>query len=96
MDGPGLNLLAGLVIASIGLASWTLVALLAPHRYPVAAPVMVLLAFGMVLVSVLAINGESWWVGVFAAANRVIVAGAGVRALWHLLSDARRSARRES
>lgn len=95
MSGQDLNQSLGLLIASVGLVSWLLVVAQDPHRHPIGAPVMLLLSLGMVLVSSLAVADESWWVGVFAAANRVIVAGSGIRALWHIRADARAGARRE-
>ena len=89
MTPAELNTAVGVIVAAIGFVTWATVLVLDPHRHPVGAPVMVLLAFGMLLVSGLSLQHEMWAVGVFAAANRAIVAGAGVRALWHVLRSAR-------
>lgn len=83
MDGQQLNTAVGLTIAAVGLVSWSLVLLWEPD-HPVQSRVMWLLALGMTLVSSLALADVDWWVGVVAAANRTIVAGAGIRSLWLL------------
>lgn len=93
MDGQQLNTAVGLTIAAVGLVSWSLV-LLAEPEHPVQSRVMWLLALGMTLVSSLALADVDWWVGVFAAVNRAVVAGSGVRALWLVWRGAR-AARRE-
>lgn len=89
MDGQQLNTLIGLVVATVGFASWATVLLIAPDRHPVGAPVMVFLAGGLLIVSGLTLLHEAWWVGVVAAANRAIVAGSGLRTLWHIHLEAR-------
>ena len=93
MDGQSLNAAVGLGVAIVALISWTAVWWL-EAEHPVHAPAMWLLSLGFVLVSSLSLTGAPWWVGVFAAANRAIVAGLGLRALW-LIHQARRGARLE-
>lgn len=88
-----MNLVVGLAMSWIAWFAWALVVILDAKRSPT-APVMLLLATGMLLVSTLAVADQSWWVAVFAAANRAIVAAAGLRALWQV-TLARRGARRE-
>lgn len=94
MDGSQLNTSIGFVVAVVGFVSWATVLAIAPHRFPVGAPVMTLLSLGLLAVSTLALIGEPWWVGVVAATNRALVAGSGIRILWLIHREAR-PARRE-
>lgn len=94
MSSAEVNVSVGAIVAAIGFASWSMVLLIEPRRHPIGAPVLALLSLGMLLVSGFSLAHETWLVSVIAAANRAIVAGAGIRALWQIHHA--RSARRES
>jgi membrane glycosyltransferase len=100
LSNSAANEVAGLVIASVALASWALVFILDPDgRYLIPAWVMLLLSMGMALVSAFAVTDVEGLVGIFAAVNRTLVAGYGIITLYRVLrlrGHLRRLGRRDS